>query len=614
MTSLRRAKMVPGVSMSRSLQAVVAANPSRRAVLKGGLGLVLLQAFGLTGTLSGCEGEAPAVNMPPPEVPPSLPVPLRYELTFKSVPESLADTVTVPEGYTAEILFSAGDPIVAGARGFGGAFQPASETELQAGGNHDGMHFFALPGVDPQRGGLLAVNHENPDYLILFPNGAYDPAIATTEQKQVALSAVGVSVLEIELMSGKWRVKKDSPYNKRYTGNTTYGVGGPAAAAIGPTVIGTLNNCSSGHTPWGTYLTCEETLENGLDRSKPAHGYGWVVEIDPLGELTQAKKRTAMGRFPHENTAFITDAQNRIAFYMGNDSTPGCIYKFVPSRPFDPNSRAANFDLLDDGTLYVARFNADGSGEWRALILGQNGIDEAAFDPGDVSQGTASSPQRVDFYNQADVVINTRSAARVAGGTVMDRPEWITVGLDNACYCTLTNNTGRQVTDAANPRVANRHGHIVKWRETADSPLATTFLWELFVLAGDPSLVSPEGNLTGDIAGDTFSSPDGIRVDPKGRMWVETDASVSGSAGIAGTSIGQVFGNNALYSIDPQTRQSRRFLVGPIGCEITGIAYTPDLTTFFINIQHPSVWPDPQKPPRSSTLAIRRRDGQPIGA
>jgi secreted PhoX family phosphatase len=595
--------------MPRSLQAVVAANPSRRAVLKGGFGLLLLQAFGLSA--AGCEGAAPEISMPPD--PPGPMLPLRYDITFQPVAESLADEVSVPEGYTAELLFSSGDAVVAGSRGYSGTPQPSSETELQAGGNHDGMHFFELPGVDPQRGGLLAVNHENPDYRILFPSGAFDPATATAEQKRIALSAVGVSVIEIELVSGKWRIKKDSPYNKRYTGNTVYTVGGPAAPGVGPTVIGTLNNCSSGHTPWGTYLTCEEAIENGYDRSQPAQGYGWVVEIDPQGQLTPPKKRTTMGRFPHENTAFLTDAQNHIAFYMGNDSAPGCIYKFVPEKPFDSSDRAKNADLLDAGTLYVARFNADGSGEWRALVYGENGLYEAAFDPGDYSQGTAS-PQRVDFFSQADVLINTRSAGRVAGGTVMDRPEWVTVGPDGSCYCTLTNNSGRQVTDAANPRVNNRHGHIVKWRETEDSPLATTFRWELFVLAGDPSLQNPEGNLVGDIAGDTFSSPDGIRVDPKGRLWVQTDSSTGSGSGIAGQSIGQVFGNNGLYSIDPQTRQSRRFLVGPIGCEITGIAYTPDLTTFFINIQHPSAWPDPKKEPRSSTLVIRRRDGQPVGA
>ena len=206
-------------------------------------------------------------------------------------------------------------------------------------------------------------------------------------------------------------------------------------------------------------------------------------------------------------------------------------------------------------------------------------------------------------------------AARVAGGTVMDRPEWITVAPDKSILCTLTNNSGRRVVDAANPRVTNLHGHIVKWKETGDSPLATSFTWEILLLAGDPSLLSGGDNLVGNINGDTFSSPDGIRVDPQGRLWVQTDHSIPGTSGVAGKTIEQVFGQNAMFYIDQTTKRSLRFLVGPNGQEITGIAYTPDLTNFFINIQHPTgAWPEAGKEPRSSTIVVRRTDGKPVGA
>jgi len=414
---------------------------------------------------------------------------------------------------------------------------------------------------------------------------------------------VGISVIEVELAaSGKWEVKRDSIYNKRYTGNTLYRVGGPAASVVGATVVGMLNNCSSGHTPWGTYLTCEESTDNYIDPTQAENGYGWVVEIDPYGTLGAPAKRTAMGRFDHENVAYVTDASNNVAFYMGDDGTPGCIYKFVPSKAFDPNNRAANANLLDAGTLYVAKFNADGSGQWIELSQGKNGLTVGASDPGNWTQSAVSpAPTTVDFATQADVLINTKSAARVAGGTLMDRPEWITVGLDNTLYCTLTNNSTRQQTDAANPRPNNLHGHIIRWNEAGNSPLATTFTWSIVLLAGDPSL--PTDNLKGNINGHTFTSPDGLRVDPKGRMWVQTDGgSVS------------TFGHNGMYYISP-TGESKRFLAGPVGCEITGIAYTPDLTTCFINIQHPTgKWPDAAKPPRSSTIVVRRADGKPIGA
>jgi len=416
---------------------------------------------------------------------------------------------------------------------------------------------------------------------------------------------------------GKFAVKAGSRFNKRYSGNTDYRVGGPAAGLLSSTIRGTLNNCSSGRTPWGTYLTCEETTNNYLDPTQPNNNYGWVVEIDPYQELAAPTKRTAMGRFSHENTAYLNDANNRVAFYMGDDSTPGCIYKFVPDRAYSTSNRASNVDLLDYGTLYVARFNADGTGEWRALVQGQNGLVANATDPGNVSQSTTPpTPTTVSFNSTADVLINAQSAARVAGGTLMDRPEWITVAPNHqAIFVTLTNNSGRRVTDNPNPRVTNLHGHILKFRENGDSPLATGFTWEIFLLAGNPNLA--EANLKGNINGDYFSSPDGLRIDPQGRLWVQTDHNLTGNAGTlngAAVNMTQAFGNNSMYHVDQTSKASKRFLVGPTGCEITGIAYTPDLRNFFINIQHPTGnWPVSGQPPRSSTIVVRRTDGQPVG-
>ncbi|MGY8525673.1 PhoX family protein [Paracidovorax citrulli] len=598
---------VPG----KMLEDIVAANPERRKVLRGGLSLSLLSVFGSTSLLAACGGDdddAPA-PAPAPAPGPTEPAPLDYSIRFTPVADKVtADTVTVPENYTVQVLFSAGDAVEIGSVGYSGTPLSSAETERLAGGQHDGMHFFEIPGVDPLKGGLLAINHENLDSEILF--GAdfdYDEATATPEQKRLALSHVGVSIIEVEFVDGKWAVKRDSRYNKRYTGNTLYRVSGPAASVVGTSVVGTLNNCSSGNTPWGTYLTCEETTDNYLDKSNPDEGYGWVVEIDPLNELGAPTKRTAMGRFSHENTAYMTDANNRVAFYMGDDGTPGCIYKFVANKAYNPTSRAANAGLLDDGILYVAKFNGDGTGQWVELTQGKNGLVAGASDPGNWTQSAVSpAPTTFDFNSQADVLLNTHRAARVAGGTLMDRPEWITVGLDKAVYCTLTNNGGRRQTDAANPRATNPHGHIIRWHEDGDTPLATSFKWEIFLLAGDPSL--PEENLKGNINGDTFSSPDGIRVDPKGRLWVQTDAGT-------GSSTTNIFGANSMHYVDQETRECKRFLVGPHGCEITGIAYTPDLTTFFINIQHPNnKWPSADLPARSSTIVVRHKEGKPIGA
>jgi secreted PhoX family phosphatase len=532
---------------------------------------------------------------------------------FAPVPESTTDAVVVPAGYTAQVLFAAGDAVAAGATSFTGAFLASADAEKVAGGNHDGMHFYELPGVNPNKGGLLAINHEYPDFQLLMA-GSYNAATASAEQRRIALSAVGVSVIEVERVGNgpneRWQVKAGSPYNRRYSGNTLYNVSGPAAAAVGPTVLGTLNNCASGMTPWGTYLTCEETTDNYLDPLQNPLGYGWVVEIDPYGELAGLPvKRTALGRFDHENTAYMMAADGTVALYMGDDSTPGCVYKFVPSSRVDRANRAANANVLDSGTLYAARFNADGSGQWIELTQGRNGLVPGATDPGNLTQGP-QTPTTVNFLTQSDVLLNTKAAARVAGATLMDRPEWISVAPDRSIFVTLTNNSGRAVVDAANPRVQNRHGHIVRWQETGDAPQATSFRWELVVQAGDPSLVG--SNLVGNIVGDTFSSPDGIGVDPAGRVWVQTDMSTSSSN--VGT-----FGNNAMYQLDPATRQSKRFLVGPVGCEITGLTWTPDLRTFFVNIQHPTqAWPSNVQgnslPPRSATIVVRRDNGQPVGA
>lgn len=596
------------------LEAIVAANPGRRSVLKNGLlGLSILP---MLGTLAACGDDEDTAFPTPTPGPTPTPTPApSYAIAFAPVAANQNDTVTVPAGYSVDVLLKAGDSVETGTP-YSGSFPTPADAEKWAGGNHDGMEYFALSGTDANSGGLIAINHELPDFNILF-TGSYNAATATADQKALALSAVGISVVEVAKGSdGKWTVKAGSRFNKRYTGNSSYRAGGPAAGQLSGTIKGMLNNCSSGRTPWGTYLTCEETTDNYLDPTQPAQNYGWVVEIDPYQELADPTKRTAMGRFDHENVAHMADSNNRVAFYMGDDSTPGCIYKFVPDRAFSTSNRAANTGMLDYGTLYVARFNADGTGEWRALVQGQNGLLPGASDPGNISQSTTPpTPVIVNFNSQADVLINTKSAARVAGGTVMDRPEWLTVAPDNsAIYCTLTNNSGRQVTDAPNPRTRNLHGHIIKFKEKDNSPLATTFTWEIFLLAGDPSLASGGANLVGNINGDTFSSPDGIRIDPQGRLWVQTDHSVPGNSGVTGTTIDQAFGHNAMFYVDQTSKQSKRFLVGPAGCEITGIAYTPDLKTFFVNIQHPTGdWPVAGQQPRSSTIVVTRTDGQPVG-
>ena len=256
----RARKTLPAVPGQMMEDVLAQATTRRRTLLRGGFGAALAAAFGSSSLLAACggggDGGASAGALTPAPAPdPQAAV--NYAVNFQGIPAMVGDQVYIPEGYTVDVLFSAGDAVAAGATPFTGTFLDSNAYEQVAGGNHDGMHFFPLPGVDPAQGGLLAINHEAPDLAVLFASGTYTEATATAEQKRIALSSVGVSVIEIALVDGKWTIKANSPFNKRYTGNTSYAVGGPAAATVGATVTGTLNNCASGRTPWGTYLTCE---------------------------------------------------------------------------------------------------------------------------------------------------------------------------------------------------------------------------------------------------------------------------------------------------------------------------------------------------------------------
>jgi secreted PhoX family phosphatase len=305
---------------------------------------------------------------------------------------------------------------------------------------------------------------------------------------------------------------------------------------------------------------------------------------------------------------------------MGDDEMNQFVYKFVSQGKWDPKTKSGagvseTSGLLDKGTLYVARFNADGSGNWLELAPGLNDIPRK------------SSPADQEGFDEAEIAIRSRMAAKIAGATPMDRPEWLAVHPETKeVYVTLTNNKSRHATDPANPRAKNIFGHIVRWKEANDDPTSTEFRWQIYVLAGNPQ--HPDANNQGNIKGDFFACPDGIKFDASGILWIQTDMSSS--------AIGQPgyveLGHNMMLAANPLTGETRRFLTGPRGCEITGNALTPDRKTMFVNIQHPgepaddlsdpnmplkvSSWPDGPSGgrPRSATIAIRKLDGGVIGS
>jgi hypothetical protein len=427
------------------------------------------------------------------------------------------------------------------------------------------------------------------------------------------------------------------------------------ASTITPTPIGTLNNCAHGVTPWGTYLACEENwngyfgtddavwaataLEARYGVTRSGFGYtwhraeprfdlavnrnelnrfGWVVEIDPFRPGSTPVKRTALGRFKHEG-ATCTESKGRVVVYSGDDENGDYVYKFVGSAPWR-QLRAKGRSPLDHGTLYVARFHADGTGEWLPLVHGQGELTNAN-----------------GWADQADVLIRTRMAADAVGATRLHRPEWVSVHpRTKEVYLTLTNGSGNGAA-VNSGRDPNPYGHIIRWQESEQSD--EVFTWDVFLLAGDPQY---DSNVPANQP--IFGSPDGIWIDPKGIVWIQTDISNS-SQNLASRQYDRI-GNNAMLAADPETGEIKRFLTGPRGCEITGVNMTPDRRTMFINVQHPgesttfwnnqfgapspadpttvSSWPfgdvdpatgRPRGPrPRPATVAIRRIDGGPIGS
>ncbi len=676
---------------------------SRRAFLKTSVGATTLAVVG--GTVAGSFSEQ-ALAKPASlkkAVAASLATPSPVgSIGFSAVSANIvpmSDAVTVPDGYSARVLVSWGDSLT-NAPHWDSTGAMDETTQLRTFGAHnDGMHFFPFPASNKTPGngkignwrGLLVANHEYCDPGLVNNTATYSTGTITPDMVRAQLAAHGISVVETWRKKGGFEVKRPSAFNRRITGNTPCKISGPAAGHAmmktaadrkGKVVLGTLNNCAHGYTPWGTYLTCEEnfngyfgtqadlaadpltTHEKRYGISSGGFGYrwheadprfdiranpnepnrfGWVVEVDPWNPNSTPVKRTALGRFKHESAGVVVDGDNRVAVYMGDDERNEYLYKFVCARKYNPRNPAANRDLLDSGTLYVARFNADGSGVWLPLVWNRNGLTPAN-----------------GFADQGEVMIKCRQAADRVGATMMDRPEWVAVHPETReVYLTLTNNSRRGNTpasvnkvdgtttaasanppvDAANPRPDNDFGHIIRWRDALGSVGASSFEWDIFVKCGDKDTTkvlggtyNPAGHdgYVGNINGDDYGAPDGLWFDQDGRLWIQTDQ--------AGDAQGDWvnIGGNVMMCADPATGETRRFLTAPPHAEVTGVITTPDGRTMFVGIQHPgedwsgsftanSQWPDngangdttftgttPAKP-RSSVIVITKDDGGVIG-
>ncbi|MCA3389450.1 MAG: PhoX family phosphatase [Roseomonas sp.] len=621
---------------------IIAARFGRRAMLSAGAALAALATM----------PEAEAQGLIPRQGGPS-------SLSFPELRHQLAQGDAVAEGYEIQNVIRWGDPVLAGAPAFDAARVTADAQALQFGYNNDYLDFFPLPaGSTNSDHGLLVVNHEYTNTNLMFPgmgSGRESRTRSNAEQTRAEAMAHGLSVIEVKRSNGVWGYVPAASHNRRITAETAMRISGPAAGAArmktaadpaGLRVLGTLNNCAGGNTPWGTVLTGEENFNGyfGGDPAKTPHQaimrrygiageswynwwrhmdrfnvereanesfrFGWVVEFDPYDPQSVPVKRTALGRFKHEGATHAISADGRVAFYSGDDERFEYVYKFVTARPWNPNDRAANRDLLDDGTLYVGKFHDDGKLEWLPLVHGHGPLTSAN-----------------GFADQADVVIEARRAADLLGATPMDRPEDVEANpVNGRVYVMLTNNSRRpaEQVNRANPRARNVHGHIVEIIPPGAGSAnvdhaATEARWGIFIAAGKPGVDAGAQYHRATSDQGWLSCPDNCAFDKKGRIWISTDGAPE-NAGVA----------DGLYAADTAGRGralTRLFYQAPTGAEVCGPCFTPDNKTIFLAIQHPGEdpgstferpstrWPDFTEgvPPRPSVIAIVKKDGGEIG-
>ena len=615
----------------------VAGSLTRRALIKGGA------ALGLALTLPGCARAEPRLA------------------------GHRGDGVVTATGYAHDVILRWGDPLFpdtppldAAAALEGSLLEvPSGLAARWFGYNCDAVHFFPLE--DSMERGIVCVNHEYTNEELFLPDlpkiyalpaaavAAYIERHPNVVALTQAMHGVGIAVIE-RGPAGRWRHALGTRYARRVTATTPCAISGPARGhpllrtpgdPAGVVVLGTIANCAGGQTPWGTFLTAEENIQDyfgggeALGDAAPAireahrrlptrkasvHGwehvdprfdlarsptemlrFGWIVEIDPYDPQAVPRKRTALGRFQHECAATALTKDGRLAVYSGDDSRFEYVYKFVTRDKVHPTDRASNRDLLDHGTLHVARFDADGTGEWLPLVQGRGPLTGAN-----------------GFSSQGDVVIKVRIAADLLGATPMDRPEDIAPDAETGrAFVSLTNNkdrrgtstmgsySGREVDlgpNAANPRGPNPYGHVLEIQEDGADTGATRFSWRIFLSGGAGS------------AGDALGSPDNLDLGRNGDLWIVTDGDQPAG------------GNDGCYvvpTVGPDAGRARQVMSAPVGAEVCGCAFVPDGRTLLLTIQHPgeegtlarplSSWPDgPGHVPRPSLIALRRKDGAPM--
>ncbi|MGX7823810.1 PhoX family protein [Actinokineospora sp. 24-640] len=643
----------PNTSDNQYFGDVVRSMVSRRGMLKAGavLGLTGAGMAALSG--SGVAAAAPHGHRPP------------RGLDFRAVAPNTADTITAPAGYRSDIVIRWGDPVLPGAPAFDFDAQTPAAAARQFGFNND---FCGLVPLARDKW-LMVSSHEYTSEPFMFKD--YDPAAPKREHVEIAWANHGLSVVVVERdkRGGTLNAKVDRHYNRRVTATSEFAVSGPVAGhdllktkadPSGRRVLGTLNNCAGGVTPWGTILSGEENFNqyfaNGnkvtdpatlarlarygmvsgasgrkwenfderFDLSKEpneANRFGWIVEIDPYEPDAKPVKHTALGRFKHEGATVHVARDGRVVAYMGDDERFDYIYKFVSKERMRPGhsrlARAHNKKLLTEGTLYVAKFTGDSpAGE---IGTGELPADGAYDGRGKWIPLASGRKSFVPGMTAEEVYTFTRQAGDIVGATKMDRPEDIEANpRDGRVYAALTNNTdrgkpGKEGPTEINPRSGNRHGHVLEWEEDRRDHTALSFTWRLLLVCGDPA------------SGDTYfggydksqvspiSCPDNLAFDGHGNLWISTD----------GNALGSNDGLFATATSGPERGHLKQFLTVPRGAETCGPVIEDEFV--LVSVQHPgeidgasannplSHWPDGGDSQPRPSVAVVWKPGGDIG-
>ncbi|GGL38897.1 PhoX family protein [Nocardia jinanensis] len=586
---------------------------------------------------------------------------------FTPVAPNTQDALVVPEGYEQGVVIRWGDPLFADAPEFDFFRQTPAAQAKQFGYNND---FAGLLPIEGQPGKyLLVVNHEYTTEQFMF--AGYKPEAITREQVDIAMAAHGLTVVEVHGEPGTGRLAPAfGKYNRRITATTEFRLTGPAAGSplvktsadpTGTKVLGTVNNCSGGVTPWGTVLSGEENFNAyfvgaaadpvsaarlkryGIGESdaphywekfdkrfdiaaepNESHRFGWVVELDPWDPASTPVKHTALGRFKHEAANIHVTADGTVVAYCGDDERFDYMYKFVSSRKIEAGTGAAsrrhNMTILDAGTLYVAKLTGDhpdridgsgtvpsdkgftGTGQWIPILR-------------TAADGRGES--LVDGMTAEEVAVFTRLAGDKVGATKMDRPEDFEANPKTGkVYVALTNNDkrgteGKAAVDEANPRNKNKNGQVL---ELTDEHAGTAFTWTLLLVCGDPAVADTYFAGYDKTKVSPISCPDNLAFDPYGNLWISTDGNALDA-------------NDGLFAVvlDGDRRgETKQFLSVPVGAETCGPVITEDRVV--VCVQHPgetddasverpaSHWPDGgTTQPRPAVVAVWKSGGGRIG-